>query len=247
MKSFFVLFFLFKTTVSFAQADGFSHDENQSRQNEVKANFLAFAFKSVSVQYERQISRSTTIAIDLRVMPRTNLPFKSGFKNLLTDTATANQIDNFRTGNMAIMPSVRFYTGRKGAYEGFYIAPFASFAHYAADLPYRYYDSEYKIIPLSGSLSAFTAGIMFGAQWNLSKSVYFDWWMFGPHYGFSKGKANGQKSLTQSEQDALKNALDNLDIPLTRTSNIVDATGAIVHFSGPWAGIRAGLCIGIRF
>ena len=242
--------FLFMCATLFAQQKQFINSQYQqdgNRQNELKINVLAFAFKSISLQYERQITPKTTIALTFRTMPKSTLPFKNSFKNAISDTSTANELDNFKTGNVALMPSIKFYVGDKGVFHGFYISPFLEYAHYTAALPYKYYDGGYKIIPLSGSMNTFTAGFMVGAQWNLSGSVDIDWWIFGPHYGISKGSISGKKSLSSSEQDALKFELDNLDIPLTKTTNTVDANGATVDFSGPWGGIRSGLCIGIKF
>ena len=146
------------------------------------------------------------------------------------------------------MPQIRFYLGHKGAYHGFYIAPFFSYAHYTADLPYNYTDSGVnKTIPLAGSVNTITGGLMFGAQWKLGKSIYLDWWIFGPHYGSSNGSISGKQSLSSTEQSALKSDLDGLNIPIVKTTNSVDANGATINFSGPWAGIRSGLCIGFRF
>lgn len=242
------LFFVFLFTCSalFAQENQFANSDD-NRQNEVKINSFAFAFKSLSVEYEKQIRRKTTITLTFRAMPKSTLPFINSFKNAISDTSTANQLDNFKTGNVALIPSIRFYLGHRGAFHGFYIAPFLEYAHYTGSLPYKYYDGGYKIIPLSGSMNTFTGGFMLGAQWNLSRSVDLDWWIIGPHYGISKGSISGKKSLSSSEQEALKSELDNLDIPLTKTTNTVDANGATVDFSGPWAGIRSGLCIGIKF
>jgi len=243
-----VLIFIFSSQILFAQENVSGTEvKGNSNRNEIKVNLFAFALKSISLEYEREISKKTTVALTFRVMPKSTLPFKNSFKNAISDTATANQLDNFKTANVALMPSIRFYLGHRGAYHGFYIAPFFTYAHYTADLPYKYYDGDYKTIPLSGSMNSFTGGFMLGAQWNLSKSICLDWWIFGPHYGVSKGSASGKKSLSPTEQDALKYNLDNLSIPLTKTTNTVDANGATVDFSGPWAGIRAGLCLGIRF
>ncbi len=215
--------------------------------NELKINLLAISFKTISFEYEKQVSRKTTVSFGFRGMPKSSLPFKNSFKNAISDTSTGNQLDNFKTGNVALISSIRFYAGHRGAMHGFYIAPFLEYAHYTANLLYKYYDGDYKTIPLSGSMNGFTGGIMLGAQWNLSGSIAIDWWILGPHYGISKGSISGKKSLSSTEQDALKFELDNLDIPLTKTTNTVDANGATVDFSGPWGGIRSGLCIGIRF
>ncbi|HZI68248.1 MAG TPA: DUF3575 domain-containing protein [Hanamia sp.] len=232
-----------------AQQSSFSSNTSSSvkKENEIKLNLMALASKSVSIQYERQVARKKTFTFTFRTMPKSTLPFKNTFKNSISDSSTANQLDDFKTANIALMPSIRFYLSRRGAFHGFYIAPFVEYGHYSADLPYKYYDGEYKTIPLSGSVNTFTGGIMFGAQWSLSSSVSLDWWIFGPHYGSSKGSVSCRQSLSQSEQDALKSELDNLDIPLTKTTNTVDANGAVVNFSGPWAGIRSGLCLGIKF
>jgi hypothetical protein len=219
-----------------------------NHKNLVKLNLFALALKNITLQYEREISKKTTVGLTLRVMPNSGLPFKSSFKNAINDSTTQNQIDNFKTGNFAIMPEIRFYLGHKGAYHGFYIAPFLSYAHYTGDLPYSYNDNGTdKTIPLSGSINTITGGLMFGAQWNLAKAVYLDWWILGPHYGSSDGSISGKQSLSSTEQSALKSDLDNLNIPLVKTTNTVDANGATINFSGPWAGIRSGLCIGFRF
>jgi hypothetical protein len=249
MKKIFLtsIIIIFSAQILFAQQNFSSSTTKKNDRNEIKVNLFAFAFKSVSIQYERQISRKTTVEVTFRTMPKSTLPFKNIFKNAISDTSTSNQLDNFKTGNLAIMPSIRFYVGHKGAYHGFYIAPFVAYTHYTGSLPYKYYDGDYKTIPLSGSMNTFTGGFMLGAQWNLSKSVYLDWWILGPHYGISKGSASGKQSLSLTEQDALKYELDNLNIPFTKTTNMVDANGATVYFSGPWAGIRSGLSLGIRF
>jgi hypothetical protein len=88
---------------------------------------------------------------------------------------------------------------------------------------------------------------MFGAQWKIGKSVYLDWWIFGPDYGSSKGSISGTQSLSPSGQSSLKSNMENLNVPLVKTTNVVDANGATLDFTGPWAGIRSGLCIGFRF
>lgn len=88
---------------------------------------------------------------------------------------------------------------------------------------------------------------MIGAQFKLGKSVYLDWWILGPNYGSSSGKISGQRSLSASEQQSLRDEIDGLDIPLTEFTYTVNGNGATINFDGPWAGLRAGLCFGIRF
>lgn len=240
-----VLLLVFISNSLLAQKE---NDSTHLKKNIVKLNLFALGLKNISVQYERVLSRKISLGLGIRYMPDGSLPFKSTFKNLIDEEDTKNQVDNITLGNFAITPEFRFYTGKKGAPRGFYIAPFVRFARYTTKLPFSYDDGGIKkTIDLSGSLSTVTGGILFGKQWQLGKYVSLDWWIFGPQYGTSNGKIDGKKTLTPSEQSSLREELDDLDIPLTKITYTVDGNGAVVNFKGPWAGIRSGLCLGIRF
>ena len=227
----------------FSQADSTSN-----KKNIIKLNFFALGMKNLSVQYERSIAKKISIAIGFRYMAEGYLPFKNTIADIADDAEVERQLNNFKTGNFAVTPEIRFYVGRKGNGRGFYIAPYGRFARYTASLLYEYDDGGVtKTIPLSGSVNTITGGLLFGAQWKLGKLFYLDWWIFGPNYGISNGTVDGKKNLNVVEQQALRNDLENLDIPLTKITYVVDANGATVKFDGPWAGIRSGLCLGLRF
>jgi hypothetical protein len=226
---------------SFAQ----SEDDN-SKKNLVKINVTSLFLKTYSFQYERAISGKTAIALGIRTMPKSNLPFKSEFASLIDDPETEKQIDNFQTGNFAITPEIRFY--KREDLSGFYFAPFVRFTTFTADLPYDFtVNGTTQTIPLSGDLKTVTGGFLLGAQWKLGKLLALDWWILGPQYGSSNGKIEGKKTLNAQEQQALRNDLQDFEIPFSRTTTTVDANGAKVEFKGPWAGLRAGLSLGIRF
>ncbi|GAA4339784.1 hypothetical protein GCM10023149_50720 [Mucilaginibacter gynuensis] len=223
-------------------------------KNLVKLNVTALLLKNISVQYERAVGKKISVALGVRYMPKSGLPFKSSFDKLIDDDETSRQLDGFKTGNISFTPEVRFYTGSKGVFRGFYIAPFAKISNYTAELPYYYtvYDAvtnvgTEKSIFMSGNLKTFTGGVMIGAQWKLPKQFYLDWWIFGPSYGTSSGKLTGTAALSQQEQDELRSSLESLDIPLTKSTATVNNEGARLDIKGPWAGIRAGLAIGYRF
>jgi len=232
-----------------------------SNKNLVKLNLTALPLNNYSFQYERVIGKKSTVAMGLRFMPKGNMPLKSIIKDLIDDEDLENEIDNFKTGNFALTPEFRYYIGKE-ALRGFYIAPFVRYAIYSAEVPfefdvdYDYDDPDYgpisvtesKTIDLDGKINAFTVGVMIGAQWKLSKLVYLDWWILGPQYGGSSGNITGLKSLSPEEQEALRDQLTELeDIPIVKTNSTVNSEGAKVDFTGPWAGIRAGLSIGFRF
>lgn len=220
----------------------------EDSKNIVKMNVGALLLNNFSFQYERAIGEKTSVAASIRFAPKAGVPFKSKLEDLIDDEDAWESIKDFKTGNFAITPEVRFYLG-KSVFRGFYIAPFARYATYSASVPFKFdVQGVEQEMPLSGDVTALTAGVLFGAQWKLSKLVYFDWWIAGPNYGFSNGSISGKKSLSQPEQDALRDELEELeDLPLVKSKYTVDANGAKVDFDGPWAGLRAGLSVGFRF
>jgi len=222
-------------------------------KNMLKVNLTALVLKNYSVTYERVLTKKISFAFSYRTMPLTSVPFKSSIIKAIDDDdiETKNAIDKVRVGNFAITPEVRFYLSRKGYGKGFYIAPFYRYAKFKVEqLNYDYDDNSVnKTVSISGDVTANTGGIMFGAQWFLGKHIALDWWILGPHYGSGNGNFVGKAShpLTQADQDDLRDDLEDIDLPLTDKIITVNASGATVKLDGPWAGIRAGISIGIRF
>jgi hypothetical protein len=224
----------------------------QFRSNMVKVNLTAIPLKNYSLQYEGVLTRKISVALSFRTMPATTLPFKNEILKAVNsgDATTKKTIEDFELSNIAITPEVRFYLG-KGNGRGFYIAPFYRYARYKTNtLPFDYEGAGTSgTINLSGTLTSNTGGLMFGSQWLIGRRVVLDWWIFGPQYGSAKGDFEGtsSKPLTQQEQDDLRQTLNDIDIPLTDKTVNVTANGASLKLSGPWAGIRSGISLGIRF
>jgi len=221
-------------------------------KNIVKWNVAAIALKNYSFQYERAIAKKISVAVGVRFAPKSGVPFPSKLEDLIDNEDTWKSIKDFKTGNFAITPEVRFYMGQ-GVFRGFYVAPFVRYSTFSAEVPYTF-DIEVagttrtETMPLSGDVTALTGGFLLGAQWKLSKLVYLDWWILGPNYGTSSGSISGKKTLNSDEQNALRESLKDLeDLPLVKTKSTVDGEGAKVDFDGPWAGLRAGLSVGFRF
>ncbi|WP_084240764.1 DUF3575 domain-containing protein [Pedobacter africanus] len=240
---------IFCTTCSLSAQE---KQDDADGKNLVKWNAGALLFKNFSFQYERAVAKKISVAVGLRFAPKSGVPFPSLVKDLIDDNDTWNSIKDFKTGNFSITPEVRFYMGQ-GVFKGFYVAPFVRYATYNAEVPYTFDvtvngTTKTETMPLSGSVNTFTGGVLFGAQWKLSKLVYLDWWILGPNYGTSSGNISGKKTLQPEEQEALRDALTDLeDLPLVKTKSTVNSEGAKVDFSGPWAGLRSGLSIGFRF
>ena len=172
---------------------------------------------------------------------------RNAISNAIDDPDTDRQLDNFETGNVAFTPEIRFYMGKQ-AMRGFYLAPFARISSFTAEMPFEFdVNGTTQTMPLSGKLNTFTGGLLLGAQWKLGGKVYLDWWMLGPQYGSANGLLDGKKALNAQEQTELRKELQDLEIPFAETTTTVDANGARLDIKGPWAGLRAGLCLGIRF
>ena len=226
------------------------------KKNIIKVNLLALAIKNYSAQYERILGRRSSLALGFRYMPVATLPFTSEIKKQIDKRATSSTDDVYETlnnakiGNFAITPEYRYYLG-KGYGKGFYLAPFYRYSQYEiSDVKVEYgSDTEPKHVILNGDFSAHTLGLLLGAQWNLSKSITFDWWILGPSYGMGKGNGVGSNSKNFTEQDKIdiKRELDNLDIPLTNKTYEIGENSVRMKLDGPWAGVRAGLTLGIKF
>lgn len=245
MKKLFLLGFATIFCVSlFAQ----SEKETITAKNMIKINLPALALKNITLQYERAVARKVTVAGTFRYMPKGTVPLKSTLKKLADDPDFDRQVDGLKIGNYAFMPEARFYLSKKGAFRGFYLGLFGNFANYTAEVPIEYDNgSTTETIPMSGKVKTITGGLMIGTQFKLSKNLNLDWWILGPNYGSSKGDLTGKKTMDATEQQALRDELAGLDIPLTKFTYDVNGSGATVNFNGPWAGVRAGICLGIKF
>lgn len=228
---------------------------NTGGKNLVKINFTALIFNNYSLQYERALGKKISLVAGFKFMPKGQIPFLNSIKSLTDDPETNKQLDNLKVGSTVFTPEFRFYMGQ-GVFRGFYLAPFARFGSFTADLPLDYTYTETSsgneltaTIPLSGKINGITGGLMLGAQWKLNKLLYLDWWILGPHYGSSTGSIKVTQALTPDQQDGIREELKSItdgDNPLNATTS-VDETGASVNFKGPFGGIRAGISLGFRF
>jgi hypothetical protein len=250
-----ILVFITATSVSAQEEKATTKPEKKGPAlNIFKVNLTGLPLKNYSVQYERVIKRKMSLAIAFRTMPNTDIPFKSQILNAVntSDQDTKNTIEQLKISNFAVTPEVRFYLSKRGYGRGFYIAPFYRYASFTTNnilLTYQNGVGTSNTINLSGKLTSNTGGLMFGAQWPLGKHLSLDWWILGAHYGSGTGNFTGTAGtpLTTTEQDDIRQQLNNLDIPLTTKTVTVTSSGASMQLSGPWAGVRAGICLGIKF
>lgn len=226
--------------------------DTKQLRNFIKTNITSIPFKNYSLQYERVLSKMVSVAVAYRTMPSTCIPFKSIVLDAVGDDPdTKDIIERTKLSNNALTPEVRFYLG-KGYGKGFYIAPFYRHVKFSTnEVPVSYTSgvSGKQTVTLSGDLTANTGGLLLGAQWLLGKHLCLDWWIIGAHYGSGNGDFNGVPStaLTLSQQQEIKQNLDDIDIPLTDKTVTVTANNVAVKLDGPFGGLRGGISIGFRF
>jgi hypothetical protein len=223
-----------------------------SGKNIVKLNLSSLVAKNFHVTYERKLTGRISASLGFRTMAKGTLPFKSTFESLVDGTDF--NFNNFKMGNTAFTPEIRFYLG-KGNLRGFYVAPYLRFASFdiTAPIKYTYNNGSGNVTdeaPVAGKIKSTSGGIMFGTQHRIFKVLTLDIWIIGGHYGSSKGDLSVTKAFnTQQERDAVKAELDGIDAkPFKFKNAVVTSTGASIQADGPWAGIRgAGINIGFRF
>lgn len=213
-----------------------------------KINLSALVIKSFSLQYERQAGKRLTLAIGYSMIPYSSIALKSFIKKQVDDPAV--RIEDYKLGTFVVTPEVRYYLGKKGAFHGFYLAPYARFAHYKIQGPIQYYntDNGTQDALFAGTMNIFTGGLMMGSSFQLSRILYLDWWILGGSFGGASGTFKATIPLSEADQVSLQSALDNLNVPLTSTTSEVNSNGATISTTGSIAGVRGfGLNLGIRF
>ncbi|HVX51519.1 MAG TPA: DUF3575 domain-containing protein [Chitinophagaceae bacterium] len=217
-------------------------------RNNIKINASSLAFKNISLQYERSITKRLSAGLGFRVGPKGTVPLQTVLSNVFDE----NDFDltKLEIGNTAITPELRIYLGR-GRNRGFYLAPYGRYAHFTMTLPINYnYNGQPKQAFFDGHVNSISGGLMVGMQYTIARIVVLDIWLIGGHYGSSKGDAvfTPSSPLSPQEQQALQNELNGINVkPFTFTST-VNANGGTLQTTGPWAGFRGGgINVGIRF
>jgi hypothetical protein len=229
--------------------------EVKQQMNLFKVNLTAIPIRNYSFQFERVLTKKLSVALSYKTMPSGNIPFKNSIISMSDDDPDVEDMLNKLTlSHTAFTPEVRWYVGKKGYGRGFYIAPFYRYAKFnASNLSVSYEEGgptpTENTITLEGSNSANTFGVMFGAQWALSKHLVLDWWILGPHVGNSSGELIGNSSspMSTEAQNEIRDALESIDIPFIEKTVTVTSNRASVAFDGLWGGLRAGISFGFKF
>lgn len=222
------------------------------KKNLFKINITSLPLSNYGLQYERVVNKHISIAVGYRSMPLGNVPLKDNIVSIANGDANMQKtLDQLLISNSAITPELRWYPGKKGYGRGFYLAPFMRFASFHGEgikVDFNKSTGGTDYITLSGDLKSSTYGLLIGAQWSLGKHICLDWQIIGPHYGSANGSLTGVSTFTlnSTEQSSINSALNSISIPSVNITSQVTANSAKLNLSGPWAGIRAGISLGIK-
>ncbi len=227
------------------------------KKNIIKLNILALPLKNFSFQYERGLNERMSVSMGLSLLPKGAIPFKGSIRNAMemedgdTTDAGLDFVNNARISSWTITPEFRYYFGKRPL-NGFYIAPFARLGGYSIDWHYRYErdNGNVKPVDLSGRSTAFSAGLLFGAQWHIGKYVVLDWWIMGPQYGTYKInlEASGDFSdLTAKEKQDLEKIIEGIGLNGNKFDASVSENAVKASNKIALPGLRTGLCIGFTF
>src|SRR5690349_13364239 len=76
-----------------------------NRDNMIKLNVSAFAFKGFGLQYERKLSPRFTAALSYSTIPKSSVAFQSTIRNIIDNPDV--EVGNFRLGTSVFTPEVR--------------------------------------------------------------------------------------------------------------------------------------------
>ena len=227
----------------------FSQNEHKppesGKENIIKVNLGSLLVKNIALQYERSVGAHTTLALGIRFQPYGDVPFQSWLKDQVDEPDI--QVGLMQVGNFAITPEFRYYF--KESLKGLYLAPYLRYANFKVEAPVTYTGTGTpRTAFFNGNINSFSGGLLFGSQFRLSKCLTLDWWILGAHWGGSSGQLDFVSSLSPSEQEDLRQSLDDVDIPFFDIEHEIDANGGRIRSQGAWAGFRGfAINLGWRF
>jgi hypothetical protein len=241
-----ILIFLLLNQMGFAQEIKLD-SITKMKKNIAKINLIGF---SINGQYERILSKRISVSLSYKVLPNGKFLLRGLIPT--NDTQARESLDNLMVSNSAITPEVRFYLGKKGFGQGFYLAPFfrsAKFSGNGLGIDFTLDSGQPATFNMEGNIKSNTFGLLFGAQWKLGKNFWLDWQILGPHYGSANGTITGTTnlSLSPAERTSLENALKDVSVPFIKQNVTVSSNKAVVDLTGPWAGMRTGISLGFSF
>lgn len=227
-----------------------------AKKNLIKVNLTSIILKDYTIQYERVLTKKTSLALAFAVAPNTALPFKQTLLNQFGDNDDArNIIESTKFQKYTATLEYRIYLSKKGAPAGFYLAPFARYSKMDMEQDFLFTpnDNHEHKAHMKGGFSGFGGGLLLGWQFPIGQHMTIDWWILGAFYG-TKVKAEfigtdpQMNHLNAQDRANLKEDIEAVEIPLYTTEATVGANEIRANLTGPYYGVRGlGICLAYRF
>lgn len=225
-------------------------------KNVLKMNLIPIAFKTYSFQYEHSFMRNLSMCLQVGYNSEMRL---GTYINRILDTVSNDKLNAVRakfsltelstTGNTYITPEIRIYLSRKGAPNGFYLAPYYRFTTSKVHATFNYKDSNNVDIPIvfTGNLNSVRPGVMVGYQKSFLKRLVVDFWLGGVQFGSSKASFDATSDFTKVDKEGVVQFVEDNFKYGNATVTIDSDTHAKLDYTGKTNGFRVGLCLGFRF
>lgn len=225
-------------------------------KNVLKMNLIPIAFKTYSFQYEHSFMRNLSLCLQVGYNSEMRL---GTYINRILDTVSNDKLNAVRakfsltelstTANTYITPEIRIYLSRKGAPNGFYLAPYYRFTTSKVHATFNYKDSNNVDIPIvfTGNLNSVRPGVMVGYQKSFLKRLVVDFWLGGVQFGSSKASFDATSDFTKVDKEGVVQFVEDNFKYGNATVTIDSDTHAKLEYTGKTNGFRVGLCLGFRF
>ncbi|MGG5577407.1 hypothetical protein ACPDHL_08705 [Myroides sp. C15-4] len=250
-----LLVFLFCFTLQGQEVPQITTDSlREAKKNMFKTNLVPLLWGTGSLSYERKAIGRLVVGATVNYRPESEVPFKKTLQKIVEnedkEEATFN-VDQLKYSNFSLAPEIKIYLGKKGAFNGFYVAAFVKTEKTKLDYSYQFDElllvGEDPNFPIKGEVKALSGGLYFGVQWSLGKNLYLDWQIIGGNYGSGTINLTAHRHLTEDEQMELQEFAQDLKDSFKNLDYEINDNGIKVKGKIPWAGLRTGLSIGYRF
>lgn len=226
----------------------------ETKKNMIKTNFVPLLWQTGSLSYERKVIGRLVVGVTANYRPESAVPFKKTLQKIVEndeDEGTTFDVDQLKYSNFSLAPEIKIYLGKKGAFNGFYVAAFVKTENTKMNYSYQFDElllvGEDPHLPIKGEVKAFSGGLYFGVQWSLGKNLYLDWQIIGGNYGSGNINLTASRNLTEEEQKELQEFAEDLKDSFNKLDYEINDKGIKLKGKIPWVGLRTGLSLAYRF
>ena len=221
-----------------------------------KISISNMLFNRINPAFEYVINPKMSAEMSFYAIPKSKLPLRPLIYKLIdrNDVDSLNGLDGIRMTGFSATPAWKFYPGKEGAPEGFYVSPFLRYSHVKFSGQLDYYNTDRQSAETAfvkdDSYATFIGGgVLVGYQWICGR-VALDWWIFGVQlstgtiqYGLTSPDGTiGTQDFEEirDEVDKTLGKFGDVSMPVLDNS---EASFLLENLLLPWA--RIGFSVGI--